>query len=298
MGDYLVRATAADSQIRAFAATTKELVEFMRAAHDCSPTVTAAVGRLMTAGVMMGSMMKNDDDLLTLHIKSDGPIEGIIVTADANGHVKGYPYNPSVDLPANAKGKLDVSGIVGKGQLRVIRDTGLKDPYVGTVDLVSGEIAEDVANYFVTSEQVPSAVALGVLTGNEEPVMQAGGLIIQMLPFASDEVLDKLEKRLSEMPSITTMLRRGMTPEEILSYTLGDMGLDITDKMPLSFTCNCSEERIEKALISTGAEELQAMIDEGKEIEVNCSFCGKHYKFSVDQLKMLYKSASSGKKRR
>lgn len=292
MSDYLVRAMAADHGIRAFAATTRDLVEHARQIHNTSPVATAALGRLMTAGVMMGSMMKGEEDLITLQIKGDGPIEGLVVTADSHGGVKGYPYNPEVLIHANEKGKLDVAGAVGKGELRVIRDTGLKEPYVGTIQLVSGEIAEDITYYFAASEQIPSAVALGVLMDRANFVKQAGGLIIQLMPFAPDELVEKLEKKIGEITSLTSMLDQGMTPEQILEFVLGDMGLEITDKMPLSFDCNCSRERMERAVISTGAKEIQNMIEEGKPIEVNCQFCGHHYEFSVEDLKTMLERAT------
>lgn len=291
MNDYLVRATAADHGIRAFAATTKDLVEFARQAHQTSPVATAALGRLMTAGVIMGSTMKGEEDLITLQIKGDGPIQGIVVTADSHGGVKGYVYNPEVLLHANAKGKLDVAGAVGKGELRVIRDTGMKDPYVGTIELVSGEIAEDITYYFAVSEQIPSAVALGVLMDRQNFVKQAGGLMIQLMPFASDELVEKLEAKLAQMNSLTSMLDQGMTPEQILEFVLGDLGLEIMDTMPLEFSCNCSRERVEKAVLSTGAKELQDMIEEGKPIQVNCHFCEKTYEFSVEDLQKMLKNA-------
>ncbi len=292
MSDYLVRATAADNGIRAFAATTRDLVEHARQVHNTSPVATAALGRLMTAGVMMGSMMKGDEDLITLQIKGDGPIQGIVVTADSHGGVKGYVYNPEVLIHANEKGKLDVAGAVGQGELCVIRDTGLKDPYVGTIQLVSGEIAEDITYYFAASEQIPSAVALGVLMDRANYVKQAGGLIIQLMPFASDELVDKLENKIAQITSLTSLLDQGMTPEQILEFVLGDMGLEIMDKMPLEFSCNCSRERVEKAVISTGSGELQDMIEEGKPIEVSCHFCGRKYEFSVEELRSMLKRAT------
>ena len=292
MSDYLVRATAADHGIRAFAATTRELVETARQAHNTSPVATAALGRLLTAGVMMGSMMKGEEDLITLSIKGDGPIQGIVVTADSKGHAKGYVNNPDVLLHANAKGKLDVAGAVGKGELRVIRDTGLKDPYVGTIELVSGEIAEDITYYFAASEQIPSAVALGVLMDRGNVVEQAGGLIIQLMPFASDELVSKLEERIGQITSLTSMLDKGMTPEEILEFVLGDMDLEIMDKIPLSFSCNCSREKVESAVISTGAKELQSMIDDGEPIEVKCHFCEKAYVFETEDLKKMLEHAT------
>lgn len=291
MSDYMIRATAADGQIRAFAATTRELVEFARSAHNTSPVATAALGRLLTAGAMMGVMMKGEKDLLTLKIEGDGPIGGLTVTADSKGNVKGYVFNPEVLLPPNEKGKLDVGGALGIGVLSVIKDIGLKEPYVGQTILVTGEIAEDLTYYFATSEQTPSSVALGVLMNRENTVRQAGGFILQLLPGASEEMISGLEKRLGEITSVTDLLERGMRPEEILEYILGDFGLEILDRIPAQFTCNCSKERIEKALISVGRHELQDMIDEGKTIEVNCHFCSRHYPFAVEELKELLEKA-------
>lgn len=287
MGDYIIRATAADNGIRAFAATTRDLVETARAAHNTSPVATAALGRLMTAGVMMGSMLKGEKDLLTLQIKGDGPIGAIIVTADSKGNVKGYVHEPNVLLHANAKGKLDVSGAIGHGELCIIRDTGLKDPYVGRTNLVSGEIAEDLTYYYAVSEQTPSSVGLGVLMSKDNHVKQAGGMIIQLLPGASEELITALEQKLSEITSITTLLEAGMTPEDILGQILGDFGLDIMDKMPAQFYCNCSKERVEKAVISIGEKDLKELIAEGEDIEVNCHFCNTHYIFTTDELRGL-----------
>ena len=291
MSDYMIRATAAEGQIRAFAATTRELVEFARAAHNTSPVATAALGRLLTAGAMMGVMMKGDEDLLTIKIQGSGPIEGLTVTADSKGNVKGYAFNPQVMLPPNAQGKLDVGGALGIGVLSIIKDIGLKDPYVGQTELVTGEIAEDLTYYFATSEQTPSSVALGVLMNKDNTVRQAGGFILQLLPGASEEVIDGLEKKLAEITSITALLDEGSTPEMILDHVLGDFGLEILDKLPAAFSCNCSKERIEKALISVGKKELQEMIDDGKTIEVNCHFCNKHYPVTVEELKQLFEQA-------
>ncbi len=291
MTDYIIRATAAEGQIRAFAATTRDLVEYARSAHNTSPVATAALGRLLTAGAMMGIMMKGEKDLLTLKIEGDGPIGGLTVTADSRGNVKGYAFHPEVMLPPNAKGKLDVGGALGIGVLSVIKDIGLKDPYVGQTILVTSEIAEDLTYYFATSEQTPSSVALGVLMERDNTVKQAGGFILQMMPGASDEVISALEKRLGEITSITALLDAGNTPEMILEHILGDFGLEILDKLPTAFSCNCSEERIEKALISVGKQELQSMIEDGKTIEVNCHFCNKHYPVTVERLKELLEMA-------
>lgn len=287
MTDYMIRATVANKQVRAFAATTKELTEYARAAHNTSPVATAALGRLLTAGAMMGSMMKNTTDLLTLKIQGDGPIQAVTVTADCMGNVKGYVNNPDVMLPPNSRGKLDVSGALGVGLLSVIKDIGLKDPYVGQTILVSGEIAEDITYYYATSEQTPSSVALGVLMEKDNTVRQAGGFILQLMPDASEEVISALEKKLGELEPITALLDRGMNPEDILEDLLGDMGLEILDKMPVQFQCNCSKERVEAALASIDPKDIEEMIQDQKPIEVNCHFCNEHYIFTPDELQRM-----------
>lgn len=291
MADYIVRATAAGAQIRAFAATTRELVEKARQAHNTSPVVTAALGRLMTGGVMMGTMLKGEKDILTLQISADGPLQGMTVTADSQGNVKGYAIEPQVMLPPSAKGKLDVGGAVGTGMLRVIKDMGLKEPYVGQTDLQTGEIAEDLTYYFATSEQVPSSVGLGVLMEKDNTVKQAGGFIIQLMPFTEDAVIEQLEKNLSVFSSVTSVLEEKKTPEGMLEQLLEGMDMEITDTVPAQFFCNCDKERVEKALISIGKKELQDMISEGKSIEVNCHFCNTSYSFTVEELKALLKNS-------
>ncbi|MBQ7794938.1 MAG: Hsp33 family molecular chaperone HslO [Lachnospiraceae bacterium] len=292
MTDYIIRATAADGQVRAFAAITTEMVEAAKNAHNTSPVATAALGRLLTAGAMMGVMMKGEKDVLTLRIDCQGPIEGLLVTANAMGDVKGYAYNPDVMLPPNEKGKLDVGGALDLGVLSVIKDIGLKEPYVGQTILVTSEIAEDLTYYFANSEQTPSSVALGVLMNKDNTVRQAGGFIIQLLPGASDEVIDKLEQRLGEISSITSLLDAGLTPEQILENLLGDFGLECLDKLPTGFHCDCDKSRVEKALISVGKKELQEMIDDGKTIEVNCQFCNHAYAFTVEELEEMLKKAT------
>lgn len=290
--DYIVRATAADQQIRVFAATTRETVETARSYHNTSPVATAALGRLLTAGAMMGAMMKGEKDLLTLQIKGNGPLGGITVTADAKANVKGYVQNPEVLLHANDKGKLDVGGAVGIGILNVIKDMGLKEPYVGQCELKTGEIGDDLTYYFAVSEQVPSSVGLGVLMEKNNTVRQAGGFIIQLMPFTSEEVIERLEKKLANVTSVTAMLDAGMTPEQILDELLGEFGVEITDTLPVQYHCDCSRERIERALISIGKKDLQEMIDEGEPIEVNCHFCNKTYQVTVDELRTLLKKSS------
>lgn len=291
MGDYIVRATAADNQIRAFAATTKELVEKARADHDTSPVATAALGRLLTGGVMMGVMMKGEKDILTLQVKGDGPIGGITVTADSQGHVKGYVENPDVLLPANALGKLDVGGAVGNGMLRVIKDMGLKEPYVGQVALETGELGDDLTYYFATSEQVPSSVGLGVLMEKDNTVKQAGGFIIQLMPFTDEKVIEALEKKISEVQSVTSMLNLGMTPEDILNELLGEFHPEISEKIPAEFHCDCSKKRVEKVLISLGKKELTSIINDGKPVELKCHFCNSGYTFTTEELKEILKKS-------
>lgn len=287
--DYIVRATAADHQLRAFAVTSKDIVEKAREIHNTSPVATVAIGRLLTAASIMGSMMKGEKDVLTLQIECGGPIGGITVTADSNADVKGYVNNPNVILPPNAQGKLDVSGALGPGFLNVIKDIGLREPYNGQTHLVSGEIAEDLTYYFATSEQVPSSVGLGVLMDKDNHVRQAGGFIIQVMPDTDDEVIDKLEARLGEVHSVTEMLDKGMTPEDILNYVLEGMDVEILETVPTQYKCDCSFERVSKVIASLGKKELQEMIDDGKPVEVNCQFCGSHYKFDTEQLKEFIK---------
>ncbi|MCM1191545.1 MAG: Hsp33 family molecular chaperone HslO [Butyrivibrio sp.] len=291
MRDYIVRATAADAQIRCFACTTGELVEKARQIHNTSPVVTAALGRLLSAGAMMGSMLKGEKDLLTLQIKGDGPVQGLTVTADSQGNVKGYPETADVILPANAAGKLDVAGAVGQGSLRVIKDMGLKEPYVGQTLLQTGEIAEDLTYYFAASEQVPSSVGLGVLMNRDNTVRQAGGFIVQLMPFAEEAVVSRLEQNLSQVRSVTAMLDEGKSPEQILEILLEGLHPAVSDTMAALFSCSCSRQKIERVLISLGKQEIGDMIEEGQEIEVNCHFCNTRYKFTVDELKELYRKS-------
>lgn len=291
MSDYIVRATAANAQIRAFACTTKAMVEAARQAHNTSPVMTAALGRLLTAGAMMGTMSKGEKDLLTLQIRGDGPAKGLTVTADSKGNVKGYASVPDVILPANAVGKLDVSGALGAGYLSVIKDLGLKEPYVGQTQLQTGEIAEDLTYYFATSEQVPSSVGLGVLMERDNTVKQAGGFIIQLMPFTEDEVINRLEENLSKVASVTSMLESGKTPEEILQTILDGFDIEFNETSQTQFACNCSKERIEKALISIGREEIKDMIADGEPIEVKCHFCNKAYVFTIEDLENIQHKA-------
>ena len=274
--------------MRAFAATTKNLVETARQHHNTSPVATAALGRTLTAGAIMGSMMKNDTDMLTIQIRGDGPIEGITVTADSHANVKGYVGNPDVMLPPK-NGKLDVGGAVGIGLLQVIKDMGLKEPYVGQTILVSSEIAEDLTYYFASSEQVPSSVGLGVLMNKDNTVRCAGGFIIQLMPFATEETISQLEENLKDVTSVTDFLDKGYTPEQMLEKLIGHLDLEITDTIPTQFYCNCSKERVEQAVASIGRKDIQEMIDDGKDIEVKCHFCNTAYNYTVEDLKNILK---------
>lgn len=291
MSDYIVRAIAAGGQIRAFAATTKDTVEKARQLHNTSPIATVALGRLLTGGVMMGVTMKNDSDILTVQIKGNGPIGAMTVTADPKGNVKGFVANPEVMLPLK-DGRLDIAGAVGIGVLSVIKDIGLKEPYVGDTILITSEIADDLTYYYATSEQIPSSVGLGVLMDKDNTVEQAGGFIIQLMPDATEEVIDKLEKRIKEIKSVTHMLENGMTPEKILEYILGDMELEILDTIPTQFYCNCSKERVSKAVMSIGVKDLKEMVDDNKPIEVNCHFCNSHYTFSPQELGQMLEAVT------
>lgn len=287
MEDYLVRAIAANGQVRAFAAYTKNTVETARQAHNTSPVVTAGLGRLLTAGAMMGSMMKGDRDVLTIKAEGSGPVGHYLVTADSKGNVKGYAANPNVILPANAAGKLDVGGSLGVGLLTVIKDLGLKEPYTGTCELTSGEIAEDLTYYFASSEQTPSSVGLGVLMTKDNTVNVAGGFIIQLMPDATEETISIVEEKISTIKSVTSMLENGLDPEGIINLILGGLDPEILDKMPVRFHCNCSKERVSKALIAIGRKELDNIIADNEPIEVKCHFCNKAYNFTVDELKKL-----------
>lgn len=291
MEDYIIRGMAANHQVRFFAAYSKNLVEEARKHHDTSPVATAALGRLLTAGAMMGTMCKNDSDVITIQIKCSGPIGGLVVTADAKANVKGYVYNKDVMLPPSKAGKLDVGKALDLGVLTVIKDLGLKEPYSGQTHLVSGEIAEDLTYYFATSEQIPTSVALGILMNKDNTVRQAGGFIIQMMPFAEEEVIAALEDRLKDFSSVTTHLDAGETPEDMMKKLFEGFDMEVEDRIPTQFYCNCSKERVSKAVISVGKKDLQEMIDEGKPIEVNCHFCNSHYTFTVEEMKEMLKAA-------
>ena len=291
MNDYIVRATAGNGSIRAFAATTRDLVQHAREVHHTSPVASAALGRMLTAAAMMGSMLKGDKDLLTLQVRGEGPLQGIVVTSDSKAQVKGYVFNPGVEVPDLIPGKLNVSGAIGPGHMSIIKDIGMREPYAGKIELVTGEIAEDLTYYFAQSEQTPSAIGLGVLVETDTSIRRAGGFIIQLLPDATDEMIDRLEKKLATIPYVSDLLDMGATPEDILHMILGEFDLKIMDKIPTTFYCNCTRERVEKALISIGKEELEKIIREDKKANLHCHFCSKEYDFNEEQLVALLEEA-------
>jgi molecular chaperone Hsp33 len=287
MSDYIIRATAAGETVRAFAIRSTELTAKAREIHRTFPVVTAALGRLLSAGAMMGSMMKGENDKLTLMMKGDGPIAQLTVTADGHGRVKGFPANPSVDIPLKRAGKLDVGGAIGKGTLTVIMDLGLKEPYNGQVEIQTGEIGDDLAYYFTVSEQTPSAVGLGVMVDTDSEVKHAGGFIIQMMPDVAEETIEAIEAKLKDAEPVTTMMEKGMSPEDILEYYLGGLDLHINEKLPVEYYCDCSKEKVARALATISTDDLNEIINDGEEIEVKCYFCNSAYKFQVDELKEM-----------
>jgi len=291
MEDYVIRGMAVNNQVRFFAASSREIVETARQKHNTSPVVTAALGRLLTAGAMMGAMCKNESDLITIQIKCSGPIGGLVVTADAKANVKGYAYHSDVMLPPSSQGKLDVGKALDLGVLTVIKDLGMKEPYSGQTQLITGEIAEDLTYYFAESEQIPTSVALGVLMNKENTVRQAGGFIIQMMPFAGEEIINVLEERLKDFSSVTSHMDQGETPEDMIARLFNGYDFTIEDKILARFYCNCSRERVKSAVVSVGKKELEAMIEDGEPIEVNCHFCNSHYHFSIDEIKEMLKMA-------
>lgn len=291
MSDYIVRATAGNGSIRAFAATTRDLVQHAREVHHTSPVASAALGRMLTAAAMMGSMLKGEKDIVTLQIRGEGPLQGIVATGNSKAEVKGYVFHPGVEVPDLYPGKLNVGAAIGKGYLSVVKDIGMREPYAGKIELVTGEIAEDLTYYFAQSEQSPSAVGLGVLIETDTSIRRAGGFIIQLLPDATEEMIEKLEKKLAAVPYVTDLLDMGETPEGILQMLLGDFDLRILDKIPTTFSCNCTRERVEKALISIGREELETIIREDKKAKLHCHFCNQEYDFTEEELIHLLEDA-------
>ncbi|PID20424.1 Hsp33 family molecular chaperone HslO [Sporosarcina sp. P3] len=285
--DYLVKALAFEGQIRAYAVRSTETVGEVQRRHQMWPTATAAVGRTISAAVMMGAMLKGDDSI-TVKIQGDGPLGPIVVDANAKGEVRGYATNPQTHLPLNEQGKLDVRGAVGtEGTLSVVKDLGLKDYFTGQVPIISGEIAEDFTQYMVVSEQVPSAVALGVLVDPDNTVKASGGFILQVMPGATEETIELLEERIANMTAISTMIDNGLTPEGILTEVLGQENVEFLSKVDVKFDCECSKERFSEAIKGLGAEEIQAMIDEDHGAEAQCHFCLEKYQFSEQELQEL-----------
>ncbi|MBQ9983344.1 MAG: Hsp33 family molecular chaperone HslO [Lachnospiraceae bacterium] len=291
MKDIIIRGMAANKQVRFFASYSKELVETARGTHNTSPVATAALGRLLTAGAMMGSMCKNDTDVLTLQIQCSGPINGLTVTSNAKAQVKGYANNPQVMLPPSPQGKLDVGKALDLGVLSVIKDIGLKEPYVGQSNLTTGEIAEDLTYYFATSEQIPTSVALGVLMEKDNTVKHAGGFIIQLMPFAEEELISDLETRLKDFSSITTLMDSGMTPEDMMNKLFEGYDITLSDSLTPEYYCDCSRERVYNAVMSVGRAEIEDMIADDKPIEVGCHFCNKKYIFEISDLQTMLSNA-------
>lgn len=288
--DYLVRGMAAKEQIRFFACTTKDLVEYARGIHHCSPLATAALGRLLSAGAMMGDMLKSPSDKLTIQLIGDGPLRQVMVTGNCLGEVRGYVSGVDAILPPNKDWHLDVGGGIGKGMLTVIRDLGLKQPYVSQLNLHSGEIADDLTYYFAQSEQTPTSVGLGVLFNHDDAsVRAAGGFIVQLMPNCESSVIDKLEKNIQECPSVTDILKEGKTPEEMIQIVLKGFDIQFMGTKDLFFRCNCSQERGAEVLMTLGKKDIDEMIQEGKEIDVSCAFCGKSYHYTKDDLVKIRK---------
>ena len=292
-GDYIVRGTAADGQIRAFAITARQTVQTAHESLHTSPLVTAALGRLMMAGQMMGAMSKNDDELLTLIIRGDGPVGGLTVTANNKGQVKGYANHPNVWIDLNQRGKLDVGGGIGAGTLTVIHDIPGFDPYSSEAELVSGEIGDDLTNFFVMSDQVPTSVGVGVLVDTDTSVRQAGGFIVQLMPGYDPAVVDQLEHNLQGLDSVTNLLERGMTPTDILAYVLRDLDYQELETLPAEFHCGCNDERASRAVLALGASELTDMIEKDEPAETYCTFCGKHYHFAPSELQEMLTKAQA-----
>lgn len=288
--DYIVRASLANDSVRAFAIGSTHLVAEARERHRTLPVVTAALGRLLSAGAIMGSMMKGDKDIVTISLKGDGPAGYITVTADSHGHVKGFPGNPNVDIPRKYAGKLDVGAAVGRGLLTVSYDLGLKEPYSGQVEIQTGEVAEDLAYYFTVSEQLPSAVGLGVMVDTDSSVKHAGGFIVQLLPDAPEDVIELLEKKLANLEPVTTMMEQGMTPEDMLSYIFEGVDVEFTERHDVEFYCDCSKEKVKRALAAISDKDLQDIVNDDEDIEVKCYFCNTTYKFSIADIKDILSS--------
>ncbi|AIQ71864.1 MULTISPECIES: Hsp33 family molecular chaperone HslO [Paenibacillus] len=289
--DRLIRGTALNGKVRAFAVRTTELVEELRRRHDTYPTATAAMGRTVTAAAMMGAMLKGSEKL-SIMVKGNGPIGQIVAESNALGEVRGYVHNPHIHLPSNSMGKLDVAGAVGtEGFIDVIKDLGMKEPYRGSIPIISGELGDDFTYYFAVSEQTPAAVGLGVLVDTDESVIVAGGFIVQLLPGLTDAEITEIEKAVGAMPSVTALLDQGLEPEEMLRYLLPDAV--VMDELDINFACQCSRERVEQTLVSLGRDELERLIAEDEQAEVVCHFCNEAYVFNKDDLQVILEQANS-----
>lgn len=289
MSDYLVRGMSMDGSVKMVAIRSTELVRRGAQIQGTTPNATAAFGRALTAASMMGNMQKVEDGSLTLQIKGDGPLGTLLAVSDAVGNVRGYVTNPQISLLEKYKGKLDVGAAVGHGMLTVIRDLQMKEPYIGSVELVTGEIAEDITTYFVQSEQVPTACALGVLVDVDQSVKAAGGYLIQLLPGAPDDVIDKIEAGIQAAGAVTSMLEQGMTPEQLLKTVLRDFELELLETTPVEYRCYCSLDRVTSTLISLGKKELQEIVDDGETIHIGCQFCDTDYAFTTEQIADILK---------
>ena len=288
MNDTLVRAMSKDGMVKATAVYTRALTERARQIHHTSPVATAALGRALAGVSMMGNALKGSGESVTLQIKGDGPLGTILAVSDAEGNVRGYVQDASVELPLRADGKLDVGSAVGHGgTLTVIKDLGLKEPYVGTVDLLGGEIAEDLAAYFVESEQIPSACGLGVLVDRDRSVLAAGGYLIQLLPGAGEDTIAKVEGGIYAAPSVTNQLRDDPDPANLLRTVLSDFDLEILETMPIKYRCYCSRERTERALLSLGSKELEDILREQGKADLTCQFCDRIHSFSGEELRRM-----------
>ncbi len=285
--DKIIRVTAGNGSVRAFFADTRNTVNEAQKIHSTTPVVTAGLGRLLTAGLIMGQTLKNDKDLVTLMVQGDGPMKGLIVTSNNKGFVKGYPYNNNVDIPLKPSGNLDVGTAIGFGTLNIIQDIGLKEPYNGSIPLVSGEIADDLTYYFAKSEQIPTSVALSVLVDTDYSVKQSGGFMIQLLPNTEEDVIDSIEKSLQNLAPLSSLLDEGKSVYEIAEIVLGDLGVKVIDEIEVGFKCDCTMERVEKALISVGLNDLETILEEDKQAELNCHFCNKKYTFDEEYLTNL-----------
>ena len=292
--DQIVRVIAKGAPVKAMAISARDTVERARAIHNCWPVASAALGRLLMAASMMGAAIKEEEGAVTLRIKGGGPLGSLTAVSDSRGNVRGYVQNPDVDVPRKAKGKLDVSAAVGAdGELTVIRDLGLKEPYIGSVQLVGGEIAEDVAAYFVESEQVPTACALGVLIAPDQTVQAAGGYLIQLLPGADEAVVSAVERGVSKLGAVSARLDSGMEPLGLLREVLGEFELEVLETSPIAYRCYCTRDRVSRALISLGTDELDSLIKEQGGAELTCQFCDKVYRFGAEELRALRDGASA-----